>query len=266
MIDRLVEELIAHLEGDPAYDVEAFFTTHQACAAELRVRYGELRRLGLLPPRVEGDFSLFRNFGRSPEQPPLLVPDGKTWNPSEEERRIGKRYRIEAELRSAGTSRLFRGFDEVLERTVAIKLFQLPAGTDALSRTALVAYQAFLQEARTAGRLDHPNIVPVYDHGTVLEGVPYTVMPFVRGRTLQRAVEDLERGDQGVGTLHSPLRLLELVLAICDAIAYAHREKGGPPRSQAIECDARRERCGPSPRLGLRKVPRRQDPKPPASW
>ncbi len=72
---------------------------------------------------------------------------------------IGDRYRVEARIGQGGMAEVFRGFDPSLDRTVAIKVLLPPFDRDA----GFVA--RFRREAQAAARLNHPNIVGVYDAG-----------------------------------------------------------------------------------------------------
>src|SRR4051812_4751575 len=89
----------------------------------------------------------------------------------------GRRYVIEAALGVGGMGRVFRGRDLKLDRSVAIKL--LAAGPhDAQEK------QRFLQEARAAGSLNHPNILDVHDAGEH-DGEPYIITELLEGETLR---------------------------------------------------------------------------------
>ncbi len=106
--------------------------------------------------------------------------------------RIG-RYVIEAPLGSGGMGQVFRAYDELLRRRVALKL--LHASDTALEGAqAHEAIERILREARMAAALDHPNVVSIFDVGE-FEGVAYIVMEFVLGqslRTVDLAATDVE--------------------------------------------------------------------------
>ncbi len=111
--------------------------------------------------------------------------------------------------------------DQALARDVAWK--QLP--DDLKEFAALMETRAdpsaaslrnrFLQEARIAGQLEHPSIVPVYELGKRANGEPYYTMKFVRGMTLSEAVRNAKN-------LEARLQLLPHFVDLCNAIAYAH--------------------------------------------
>ena len=96
---------------------------------------------------------------------------------------LGGRYELLDQLGSGGMAVVWSARDEVLGRTVAIKLLAGRFAGDPQSR------QRIRDEARAAATLSHPNIAQVYDFGESDEGgtcVPYVVMELVRGGTLQQ--------------------------------------------------------------------------------
>ena len=95
---------------------------------------------------------------------------------------LAGRYRLVERLGAGGMSVVWRGFDEVLGRQVAIKVLPPSTSADPSFRRRLRA------EAQAAARLTHPNITNVYDYGeaTTADGepVPYVVMELVDGESL----------------------------------------------------------------------------------
>jgi serine/threonine-protein kinase len=99
----------------------------------------------------------------------------------ETERVLGGRYRLEEPLGRGGMSVVWRARDEVLGRSVAVKLLAGRYASDPLFRGRIH------DEARAAATLSHPNVAQVYDFGESTEGgecVPYVVMELVTGGTL----------------------------------------------------------------------------------
>ncbi|MBQ1049715.1 protein kinase [Micromonospora sp. C51] len=124
---------------------------------------------------------------------------------------IAGRYRLLDLVGRGGMGTVWRAEDELLHRQVAIKQVVLPAwlGGDELDQSRART----LREARTAARLNHPNVVRVYD--VVAEAdEPWIVMEYVPSRTLQ----DLLDAD---GPL-SPQRTARIGLALLDALRAAH--------------------------------------------
>lgn len=95
---------------------------------------------------------------------------------------LAGRYRLVERLGAGGMSVVWRGFDEVLGRQVAVKVLPPSTSADPLFRRRLRS------EAQAAARLTHPNITNVYDYGeaTTVDGepVPYVVMELVDGESL----------------------------------------------------------------------------------
>jgi len=103
---------------------------------------------------------------------------------------IGGRYRLEQEIGRGGMSTVYRAFDTVLERQVAIKLMhrEIAADSDQLER--------FRREARSVAQLNHPHVVTVIDAGEEpsseagegVVGTPYIVLEYVDGETLKDVI------------------------------------------------------------------------------
>ena len=90
---------------------------------------------------------------------------------------LGGRYRVEARIGSGGMGEVYRGVDTVLDRTVAIKVLLPQFARDANF------VDRFRREAQAAARLNHPNLVGIYDSGADGE-TQFIVMEFIQGRTL----------------------------------------------------------------------------------
>ncbi|MEV4537002.1 serine/threonine-protein kinase [Asanoa sp. NPDC049518] len=122
-------------------------------------------------------------------------------------RRLADRYELEEVLARGGMGVVWRGRDLRLDRAVAVKLV---AGSVLTDPTVV---ERFDREARTVARLNHPNIVAVYDFGTDL-GDSYLVMELVEGRSVAAMIRD--------GQL--PISEAVAVAAqTCAGLAAAHR-------------------------------------------
>ncbi|NLU77147.1 protein kinase [Micromonospora sp. HNM0581] len=96
-------------------------------------------------------------------------------------RLLGERYRLIDQLGAGGMSVVWRGFDEVLGRQVAVKVLASRLASDRAFRHRIRV------EAQAAARLCHPNITNVYDYGESEQGgvtVPYVVMELIDGGPL----------------------------------------------------------------------------------
>jgi serine/threonine-protein kinase len=123
---------------------------------------------------------------------------------------IDGRYQIEEKLGEGGMGIVFRAHHTVIEKTVAIKFLKREVARD---HSVL---QRFLQEAKSASRIGHPNIVDVTDFGTLPDASVYFVMEYMDGTTLARAVRQ--------GTLRDPAKALPVVAQIARALSAAHQK------------------------------------------
>src|ERR1700745_3095737 len=105
---------------------------------------------------------------------------------------LGGRYRLYAQIGRGGMSTVYRAFDIVLERPVAIKLMHREIASDADQ------LERFRREARAVAQLNHPHIVTVIDAGEEISrdgadadgnaGAPYIVLEYVPGETLKDVI------------------------------------------------------------------------------
>jgi serine/threonine-protein kinase len=123
---------------------------------------------------------------------------------------VAGRYRLERRLGAGGMSTVFLALDTVLERHVAVKLLAEHLAED----EAFVA--RFRREALSAAKLQHPNIVQVFDSGQDPDSERhYIVMEFVEGPSCA----DLIREDKQL----DPRQAVRYVMDACHGLDYAHR-------------------------------------------
>lgn len=147
---------------------------------------------------------------------------------------IAGRYRLEAFLERGGFGAIYRARQLGLGRDVAIKLMH-PNNAERLEDIA-----RFQQEARVVGRLNHPNIVHLYDFGEMEDGHFFMAMEFLRGRSLKRVV-----------ARDAPLeaeRLRRLVVQVLGALEASHNigiiHRDVAPKNVIVGRDGGgRERC-----------------------
>ena len=124
---------------------------------------------------------------------------------------IGKtlgRYQILEQLGEGGMATVYKAYDTVLERFVAIKVIR----TDQVAPSMLAEMlKRFEREAKALAQLSHPNIVHVHDYGEY-EGEPYLVMEYLPCGTLK----------QGPASPMPWQQALHIILPIAHALAYAH--------------------------------------------
>ncbi|HEY6224894.1 MAG TPA: serine/threonine-protein kinase, partial [Gemmatimonadales bacterium] len=119
---------------------------------------------------------------------------------------LAGRYTIERELGRGGMATVYLARDLKHDRPVALKVLRPELA-------AILGAERFLREIRIAARLQHPNILPLYDSGDA-EGMLFYVMPYVEGESLR---DRLER--------HGPLPLedaLRIAGDVAEALSYAH--------------------------------------------
>jgi serine/threonine-protein kinase len=123
--------------------------------------------------------------------------------------KLGK-YEILATLGQGAMGVVYKAFDPLIERTVALKTIRKEALTPKDMEPLLTRFK---QEAQAAGRLNHPGIVTVYEYGEA-EGTVFIAMEFVQGRELKEILDNNER---------LPLATaVNLITQLLDALAYSH--------------------------------------------
>jgi len=120
------------------------------------------------------------------------------------------RYRIVGELGRGAMGVVYRAVDPLIEREVALKTLLPDLPEDVLAEVR----ERFLREARSAGRLNHPNIVTIFDVGEH-EGVAYIAMELLEGRSLQQIMRGGERLPFAT--------IAELTAQVADALDHAQR-------------------------------------------
>jgi tRNA A-37 threonylcarbamoyl transferase component Bud32 len=124
--------------------------------------------------------------------------------------RLGN-YRILGALGQGGMAKVYKGYQPLLDRYVAIKVLAPRFATDEEFRAR------FQREAAAIARLRHPNIVQVYDFG--IEGsIHYMVIEYIAGDTLKMHI----RAARALGERLSPREILTVLQGIASALDYAH--------------------------------------------
>lgn len=123
-------------------------------------------------------------------------------------RRVG-RFSITEKLGNGSNGTVYLGHDPVIDRAVAIKVLSPGVGlSDKKQRE-----QQFINEARAAGRLSHPNIVTIYDASTE-GGTTFIAMEFLHGKDLRELMESGKRFDI--------IETVNIICKVAEALAYAH--------------------------------------------
>ncbi len=115
-------------------------------------------------------------------------------------------YEIQSLIATGGMGAVYCAVQKSLDRTVALKILPLELSKDA----AFCA--GFEAEAKAMARLNHPNLIGVYDFGEV-NGMLYIIMEFVAGQSIYHSAD---------GIAIDPSEVIRLVMGICQGLAHAH--------------------------------------------
>jgi len=140
----------------------------------------------------------------------MTVPASKSEHATSGPVRIG-RYALTGTLGKGAMGTVYRAEDPLIGRRVALKVLSLDlAGADKAGFR-----EHFFSEGKSAGGLNHPNIVTVYDIGES-DGVPYIAMEFVQGLSLRETLD--------MGTVMPVRRVVDIGLAVCRGLDFAHSQ------------------------------------------
>ncbi len=124
------------------------------------------------------------------------------------------RYQLEREIGRGAMGIVYLGRDTAINRLVAIKA--IPLASEFSDAELVEARTRFFREAETAGRLNHPNIVTIYDVGEE-RGLAYIAMEYLKGRHLSEyATSD---------ALLEPRKVLDLIARTAQALGFAHKQQ-----------------------------------------
>jgi serine/threonine protein kinase len=136
----------------------------------------------------------------SPVQPTFLAPS------LDEIARFFPAYEIEGLIAQGGMGAVYKARQKSLDRDVAIKILPREFGADQAFR------DSFEAEAKAMAKLNHPNLISVYDFGEA-EGLLYIIMEFVPGKALFHSAHGVAIDPQEAG---------RIIGAVCDGLAHAH--------------------------------------------
>ncbi len=152
----------------------------------------------------EADMRLMHGPAASFADPPLNAPDG----PVPTIGHIG-RYALKHQLGEGGIGTVYAAHDPLLSRLIAVKTLHVEV--EEHERESFNAL--FLNEARAAASLNHPNIVTVFDAG-ISDDRAYIAMELLKGRDLRQLRQD--------GWRATPAQAALIVRRVADALGYAH--------------------------------------------
>ncbi len=140
------------------------------------------------------------------------APDGPGIWLAREER---ERYQEVGALGAGGMGEVVSVLDHDIGRDVAMKRLRTGVGGDSgLAR--------FVEEVRTVGRLEHPNIVPIHDVGIDSSGRYFFIMKKIDGEPLDAIIERLRAGDASAHARYTFERRARVILDVLDALDFAH--------------------------------------------
>ena len=121
--------------------------------------------------------------------------------------KINERYEIIRSIGEGGMANVYLGYDEILDRNVAIKILRGDLSNDEKF------VRRFQREALSASSLSHPNIVEMYDVGED-NGLYYIIMEYVEGKTLKQLLK--KRGSLTLS------EAIDIMVQLTDGMAHAH--------------------------------------------
>ena len=154
---------------------------------------------------------------------PGQAPPGNSGQASvqvSDEQTIGK-YRIVGRIGRGGMGVVYKGVDSALDREVAVKVMSNTIEADDGARTR------FFREARAAAKLQHRNIVTIYEFAKE-EGVPYIVMEFLRGKSLAARISE--------GPPLTVEQALDVVAELCAGLQFAQSMEWSTGMSSLATC------------------------------
>ena len=150
----------------------------------------------------------------APEPAALAVaPVPQSTGNGKEPQRLG-RYVLEREIGRGAMGTVYLGRDTAINRQVTIKA--IPLAAEFSDGELVEARSRFFREAETAGRLNHPNIVTIYDVGEE-RGLAYIAMEYLKGRHLSDFAAP--------STLMDARKVLEIVAQAAEALGFAHKQQ-----------------------------------------
>jgi serine/threonine-protein kinase len=141
----------------------------------------------------------------------LCPKEGANPVPMRLPRALAGRYRLERRRGRGGMGTVYEATDTALDRRVAVKLIH-----DSLVGS-MEAAERFRREARATASFAHPNVVTVYDFGSIAETRAFLVMELLEGATLREELRAQKRVP--------PARVVEIMRGVCAAVQAAHRRQ-----------------------------------------
>lgn len=154
-------------------------------------------------------------------------------------------YEIREEIGSGGMGVVYKGRDQMFDRTVALKVLHGKLLSDPLSK------KRFEQEGRATITLVHPNLISVYHYGFSAGGHPFIVMEYVDGKGLDKLLEQIKN--------LTVEEFVDIFMQACDALGHAH-ERGiihrdlKPSNLMVVESGRKKEKQVKIVDFGISKI------------
>lgn len=222
LIDQVVEQIIAQQHAGVRPQIEEYLQQFPQLEGEIREVWSVLMMVELLSPAdpsVQLEPSVINPQLAGKSQVDSWLPDSQSLETSvapantalfESGGAFIGRYRIQRQLGRGGFGTVYLAKDSELDRLVAIKLPHLHR------MTSSAAKRTYLLEARTLAKLDHPNIVPVFDFGMLTDGRCFVVSKYVDGQDLSQLLK-VDR--------FSPQETASLISTVAAALHCVHQAR-----------------------------------------
>ncbi|MCM8540555.1 MAG: serine/threonine protein kinase [Lentisphaeraceae bacterium] len=126
---------------------------------------------------------------------------------------LDERYSHFQEVNRGGLKKIISANDEVTDRLVAIAF---------LKKKNPQLESSFVHEARLNAKLQHPNIIPIYDIGYDEEQGPFFTMKLIEGESLGQILSSLRESKELTSAKYPQNEMVEIFRKVCDAVYYAH--------------------------------------------
>ncbi len=224
LLDALVTTHLALHGGDPHQSLAALSSVSSVKEMLGPVADSELHQtLAILPVTIGYRPPAQRDTQERGDDPNSTVaPEamGQSSEATDQSSANSVRFRVLRPHREGGLGEVVVAFDGELHREVALKKIKDRHADDPDARAR------FLREGEITGKLEHPGIVPIYSLGHYGGGRPYYAMRFVKGDSLEDAINAFHKADaQPRSESERTLELRKLLgrfVDVCEAISYAH--------------------------------------------
>ena len=155
------------------------------------------------------------------QQNNVVIPPQTTIEDKKETTTFEDDFSIQGIIGEGGVGRVYLAEDESIGRRVAVKELLDTSQHNFSKENEQALENSFIHEAKITAKLEHPGIIPVYKLGHRENNSPYYVMRHVKGETLEELLKKCQLSSTETAA-QERLKLLDNLIAACDAIAYAH--------------------------------------------